>query len=279
MRRTIITFIALACTTLAALPAAAQLRSEADNSPSHQVDYRHEYVFGQQNWYHRISIGRVSGKSYSERIGKYYTHFGKEMLSEEEESGSYIDLSYALLRRTGEVYWGPGLSISSGYYGGLTPAVYFSGVAHLVDSWNAVQPYIGLNLGIALYQGGTVPEDFVVSCFYGYYNGYWLHLRHEEYEDSRIEVAHGVKPYLDLDLGITFSGIAKNYNRKIILGGRASLRPYVATDIELEPYRNQLETFFDNYNSATYSTARLVLPRELHDKMRINLGFYIAYVF
>lgn len=280
MRRTITTFIVLACSTLGSLPVAGQLQSTTGDKPSQQVDYRHEYVYGQQNWYHRISLGWESGKSYSESIGTYYTNFRKQMRSENEEAGSYIDLSYTLLRRIDDKFYiGPGMSISSGPYGTLIPALFFGGITHLVDSWNAVQPYIGLNAGVAYYQGRTIPEDFVVSCIYGKYNGYWLRLQHEEYEDSETEVVHGIRPYLDFDLGITFSGIAKNYNKKIILGGRASLRPYVNSHIELEQYSNQLNAFYDGYNSATYSTARLVLPREIHKKMRINLGFYLAYVF
>ena len=277
MRRLIITILASGLIAIVFFPAKAQVMPDEYDSPSHHVDYRNMYVFGQQHWYHKITLSRESGKSYTERIGKYYTNFRKEMGSENIESGSYFDLAYTLLRRSNNIYWGPGIGISSGYYGSLSPAIYISGVTHFVDSWNAVQPFIGLNAGITYYSGRSIAEDFVVGHVYGYYNGYWQRLQHEESEDSETKVVHGIRPYLDFDIGITFTGIAKDYNKKIIIGGRASLKPYVYSNIELEEYRDKLNDFYDNYyyNDIT----RVVLPRSISEKMRINLGFYLAFVF
>lgn len=96
MRRTIIFILASVLITIVFFPAKAQMMPDVYDSPSHHVDYRNTYILGQQHWYHKITLSRESGKSYTERIGKYYTKFRKEMGSENIESEMRINFGFYL---------------------------------------------------------------------------------------------------------------------------------------------------------------------------------------
>ena len=244
-----------------------------DSWPSQQVSYHHEYKSASyKKWYHNIGITLFEfGRGAIEEVEVPNYKYDRLKSTTTKTLGYCFNVSYDFMRKLGPLYIGPGVTLGGCTYG-FTPGAYVKAFVELMDSWNAVRPYLTFSYGVASYGGMDIATDY--NVYYNYlskqYTGYYGHKLSGA--DSMTTTGKGLKKYLNFGVGmigdVGLNGI------QMALGYQATLRPSSSSYINIGDYNTELKKL-----SSAHKDGSTILSRNIEDGLRLYHGMYLSVMF